>query len=234
MAQGIFNSTIGRKFAMALSAFFLLIFLTQHFFINFLSVISPPHFNDAMEVEATGLFNDVSHFMGTNPLIQFALQPVLIAGIIFHFVLGFILEIKNKQARGPVGYVKNNASSNSTWMSRNMIWSGLAILAFLGLHLYDFWIPEITHKYIEFAPADSGRYYGELIEKFHNPVRVVLYCIAFILLMMHLLHGFQSAFQSMGANHRKYNGFIKAFGKIYAIVIPIGFIFIALYHFLNQ
>ena len=221
MAQGLFNSSIGRKFAMALSAFFLLIFLTQHFFINILSVISPD------------LFNSVSHFMGTNPLIQFAIQPILIAGIILHFVLGFVLELQNRKAR-PIAYAMTNPSQNSTWMSRNMIWSGLVIFAFLGLHFYDFWLPEITHKYISALPADESRYYDELIEKFHSPVRVGLYVVAFVLLMMHLLHGFQSAFQSMGARHRKYTPFIKAFGKVYAILIPLGFIFIAVYHFLNK
>lgn len=221
MAKGLFNSSIGRKFAMALSAFFLLIFLLQHFLINMLSVFSED------------LFNSVSHFMGTNPFIQFAMQPILIAGIVLHFVLGFILELQNKKAR-PIAYAKSNPSQNSTWMSRNMIWSGLVILAFLGLHFYDFWLPEITHKYVHALPADETRYFGELAEKFHSPVRVGLYVVAFVLLMMHLLHGFQSAFQSMGANHRKYNGLIKGFGKVYAIVIPLGFIFIAVYHFLNQ
>lgn len=221
MAKGLFNSSIGRKFAMALSAFFLLIFLLQHFLINMLSVFSED------------LFNSVSHFMGTNPFIQFAMQPILIAGIVLHFVLGFILELQNKKAR-PIAYAKSNPSQNSSWMSRNMIWSGLVILAFLGLHFYDFWLPEITHKYVNALPADETRYFGELAEKFHNPVRVGLYVVAFVLLMMHLLHGFQSAFQSMGANHRKYNGLIKGFGKVYAILIPLGFIFIAVYHFLNQ
>lgn len=221
MAKGLFNSSIGRKFAMALSAFFLLIFLLQHFLINMLSVFS------------ADMFNSVSHFMGTNPLIQFAMQPILIAGIVLHFVLGFILELQNKKAR-PIAYAKSNPSQNSSWMSRNMIWSGLVILAFLGLHFYDFWLPEITHKYVNALPADETRYFGELAEKFHNPVRVGLYVVAFVLLMMHLLHGFQSAFQSMGANHRKYNGLIKGFGKVYAILIPLGFIFIAVYHFLNQ
>lgn len=221
MAKGLFKSSIGRKFAMALSAFFLLIFLLQHFLINMLSVFSED------------LFNSVSHFMGTNPLIQFAMQPILIAGIVLHFVLGFILELQNKKAR-PIAYAKSNPSQNSSWMSRNMIWSGLVILAFLGLHFYDFWLPEITHKYINALPANETRYFGELVEKFHNPVRVGLYVVAFVLLMMHLLHGFQSAFQSMGANHRKYNGLIKGFGKVYAILIPLGFIFIAVYHFLNQ
>ena len=110
---------------MALSALFLIIFLLIHVVVNLLSVCSEDTFNMA------------SHFMGTNPLIQFGMQPVLIFGVVFHFVLGFILELKNKKAVG-VSYAKNNGAANSTWMSRNMIYSGLAILAFIVLHFIDF------------------------------------------------------------------------------------------------
>ena len=85
--SGILNSSIARKFAMALSAFFLMFFLLQHFAINITSIFS------------ADTFNELSHFMGTNPLVQYALQPVLLFGVVFHFVMGFILEIKNKNAR---------------------------------------------------------------------------------------------------------------------------------------
>ena len=117
---GFFKSSIGRKIAMALSAFFLMFFLLQHFAINILSVFNPD------------LFNEVSHFMGTNPLIQFVLQPVLIFGVVFHFIMGFVLELKNRKANG-INYAKDNGAANSSWMSRNMIYSGLAILAFIFL-----------------------------------------------------------------------------------------------------
>nr|WP_321233727.1 succinate dehydrogenase cytochrome b subunit [uncultured Psychroserpens sp.] len=226
--SGILNSSIGRKFAMALSAFFLMFFLLQHFAINILSVFNPD------------TFNEVSHFMGTNPLVQYALQPVLILGVIFHFVMGFVLEIKNTKARN-VSYAKNNGAANSSWMSRNMIWSGLAILAFIGLHFYDFWFPEINTKFINgdmsglINPevADSGfRYYEELQHKFYSHVRTILYVIAFIFLALHLLHGFNSAFQSVGANN-KYTKGLKGFGKAYAILVPLGFVFIAVYHHLK-
>src|SRR5690606_27789421 len=150
--SGLLKSSIARKFAMALSGLFLVIFLAQHFFINFTSVFS------------ADTFNELSHFMGTNPFIQYVMQPVLIFGVIFHFIMGFVLEIRNRNARG-VGYAKYNGSANSTWMSRNMIYSGLVILAFLGLHFYDFWIPEIVHKYIESHPEDPTRYYAETVEK---------------------------------------------------------------------
>ena len=223
--SGILNSSIGRKVAMALSAFFLMIFILQHFAINILSVFSPD------------TFNEVSHFMGTFWLIQFVLQPVLILGVVFHFIMGFVLEIKNKKAR-QISYAKNNGSANSTWMSRNMIWSGGFILVFLMIHFIDFWFPEINTKYIVgdmsgTLPNGEFRYYEELVHKFEPIWRVALYCLGFVFLALHLLHGFNSAFQSVGANN-KYTKGLKGFGKAYAILIPLGFIFIALFHHFNH
>lgn len=223
--SGILNSSIGRKVAMALSAFFLMIFILQHFAINILSVFSPD------------TFNEVSHFMGTFWLIQFVLQPVLIFGVVFHFIMGFVLEIKNKKAR-QISYAKNNGSANSTWMSRNMIWSGGFILVFLIIHFIDFWFPEINTKYIVgdmsgTLPNGEFRYYEELVHKFKPIWRVALYCLGFVFLALHLLHGFNSAFQSVGANN-KYTKGLKGFGKAYAILIPLGFIFIALFHHFNH
>ncbi len=225
----IFSSSIGRKFAMALSALFLMVFLLQHFAINILSVFSPD------------LFNEASHFMGTFWAVQFLLQPVLIFGVVFHFIMGFILEAQNRKARA-ISYAKTKGSANSTWMSRNMLLTGLVVLAFLGLHMYDFWVHEMQVKYIQgdmsglVNPdvAESGfRYYEELREKFVDPLRVGFYAVAFILLSLHLLHGFNSAFQSVGANN-KYTKSLKGFSRVYAIGIPVGFIFIALYHHLTH
>lgn len=227
--SGILNSSIGRKFAMALSALFLMVFLLQHFIINILSVLSPDK------------FNDVSHFMGTFWVIQYVLQPVLIFGVVFHFVMGFVLEIKNKNAR-QISYAKNSPSGNSTWMSRNMLLTGAVVLAFMGLHFYDFWFPEINIKFIEgdmsglIDPnnADSGyRYLEHLQHKFIDGWRVALYALSFVLLSLHLLHGFNSAFQSVGANN-KYTKSLKGFSKVYAIGVPLGFIFIALFHYFNH
>lgn len=213
----LFGSSIGRKFAMALSAFFLLIFLLQHFTINFTSVFSE------------SVFNSLSHFMGTNPLIQFVMQPILMFGVLFHFIMGFKLEIQNKNARG-TKYAVSKGSANSPWVSRNMIYSGLFILLFLGFHFYDFWIPEMNYKYIEVKPADPNRYYGEVVHMFQSPWRVGIYVLSFVFLALHLLHGFQSAFQSVGANNPKYTPGIKKLGTLYAILIPAGFVFIALFH----
>ena len=217
--SGIIKSSLARKYAMAISGLFLVVFLMQHFIINLTSVFSKD------------VFNEISHFMGNNPLVQFVLQPVLIFGVIFHFIMGIVLDIKNRSARDQ-NYAKNNGSANSSWMSRNMIWSGITILSFLVLHFIDFWFPEMNYKYIESLAVDPDRYFDEMVHKFENIIRVGAYVVSFFFLMLHLLHGFSSSFQSVGLNN-KYTKSFKTFTFAFSIVIPIGFIFIALFHHLN-
>jgi succinate dehydrogenase / fumarate reductase cytochrome b subunit len=214
------KSSIAKKVAMALSGIFLITFLSLHFFINMISVFSAE------------TFNMMSHFMGYNPVIQFVMQPVLILGVVFHFVMGIVLELKNKNAR-PVSYAKYNGAANASWASRNMIVSGLVVLAFIGLHFYDFWVQEITYKYINGNAIDATRYYPELVAKFVSPVRTGLYCLAFILLSLHLWHGFNSSFQSVGFNN-KFSKSLHKLGYAFAIIVPFGFIFIALFHHFNN
>ncbi|WP_196895558.1 succinate dehydrogenase cytochrome b subunit [Aureivirga marina] len=213
-----YSSSVGRKVFMALSGFFLLFFLLQHFLINFLSVFNKQAFNDA------------SDFMGTNPFVQYALQPVLFFGIIYHLIMGMYLDAKNKGARS-VKYAKNNAAANASWMSRNMIITGVMILLFICLHMVDFFFPTIKAHYITHEHLDS---YEMVVAKFANPVYVLIYVVAFVFLALHLLHGFQSAFQSVGFNNRKYTPAIKKLGNIYAIAVPVGYMFIAVFHYINS
>ena len=225
MSKSTFYTSIGYKILMALSGLFLMFFLLQHLVINSLSVISPEAFNEA------------SHFMGTNPLVQFLLQPVLIFGVVFHFIMGFFLDLKNRKSRS-INYAYNKPSANSSWVSRNMIISGLTVLAFLGIHFVDFWIPEISTKYIQgdMSGMHNGefRYFHELHVKFAAIPRVIAYIIAFIFLSLHLLHGFQSSFQSVGVATSKTRMTFYKFGNIFAIIVPTGFILIALFHFITQ
>ncbi len=224
--QGL--SSIGRKVIMALTGFFLMFFLLQHLSINMMSLVS------------ADLFNQVSHFMGTNPVVQGLLQPVLIFSVVFHFAWGIYLEYQNNQAR-EVKYAMYKGNANATWMSRNMIVSGLTVLAFLALHFYDFWIPEMNVKYVQgdmsglLEGTQEFRYYEELVHKFAGqPIRVGLYIISFVMLSLHLLHGFQSSFQSVGYNSTKYTPIIKKLGNVFAIAVPAGFVLVALVHFFNH
>jgi len=216
----VLSSSIAKKVAMALSGLFLISFLALHFSINLTSVFS------------ADVFNKSSNFMGYNPLIQYVMQPVLAFGVVFHFVMGFVLDFKNRSAR-PIGYAKNNGAANSSWASRNMIISGSVVLAFLGLHFYDFWFPEMVYKYVEVNPLDPTRYYPELVHKFESPVRTGMYCLAFLLLFLHLWHGFNSSMQSVGFNN-KFSKALHKLGYAFAVIVPFGFIFIALFHHFNQ
>ncbi|MGK4566433.1 succinate dehydrogenase cytochrome b subunit [Flavobacterium sp. 3HN19-14] len=221
MAQSaILKSSIMKKVAMAVSELFLISFLALHVSLNLVSVFSE------------SVFNEASHFMGYNPVIQYVMQPVLAFGVVFHFVMGFVLTYRNNAAR-PISYASYNGSANASWASRNMIISGLVVLAFLGLHFYDFWFPEIAFKYIHGEMPEATRYYPELVAKFASPVRTGLYCLAFVLLGFHLWHGFGSSLQSMGMNN-KYSRAISRFGYGFAVVVPALFVLIALFHYFNN
>lgn len=219
--SGLGKSSIGRKLVMALSGLFLLIFLLQHLVINLLSVINPDAFNAA------------SHFMGTNPIIQFVMQPVLIGGIIIHYLMGIRLTMLNKKAR-PIAYISDNQAANSSWVSRNMVVTGIMILLFIAVHFVDFWIPEITHKIEHGFGEPSDRYFNELVAIMSNPVKASIYTVAFVFLGLHLAHGFTSTFQSVGFRHGKYTPTLVKLGKIYSVVVPALFIFIAWFHVLTN
>ena len=209
-------SSIVRKFIMALSGLFLIIFLITHLVINSLTLAS-----------SKDLFNEAAHFMATNPII-YAMQYVLALGFIIHIGMGIKLTIQNKRARSQE-YVYNKMSKNTDLSSRSMIVSGGLVIVFLALHLRDYFY---QMKFVGLPEGTTD--YDLVVNLFTNPYYTAVYVIAFIVLGIHLNHGFKSAFQSMGANHKKYNPLIKIVSTAYSIVIALGFSTIAIFHFINQ
>ena len=209
-------SSIVRKFIMALSGLFLIVFLITHLVINSLTLAS-----------SKDLFNDAAHFMATNPII-YAMQYVLALGFIIHIGMGVKLTIQNKRARSQE-YVYNKMSKNTDLSSRSMIISGGLVIVFLALHLRDYFY---QMKFVGLPEGTTD--YDLVVNLFTNPYYTAVYVIAFIVLGVHLNHGFKSAFQSMGANHKKYNPLIKIVSTAYSIVIALGFSTIAIFHFINQ
>jgi succinate dehydrogenase / fumarate reductase cytochrome b subunit len=209
-------SSIVRKFIMALSGLFLIVFLITHLLINSLTLAS-----------SKDLFNEAAHFMATNPII-YAMQYVLALGFIIHIGMGIKLTIQNKRARSQE-YVYNKMSKNTDLSSRSMIVSGGLVIVFLALHLRDYFY---QMKFVGLPEGTTD--YDLVVNLFTNPYYTAVYVIAFIFLGIHLNHGFKSAFQSMGANHKKYNPLIKIVSTAYSIVIALGFSTIAIFHFINQ
>jgi succinate dehydrogenase / fumarate reductase, cytochrome b subunit len=208
---GFLFSSIGKKIIMGLTGLFLISFLVIHCFLNSLIF-----FNDG------GLtFNEGAHFMGHNWLIR-TMEIVLFIGIILHIVQALVLTIENRKAR-PVGYAKFNGAANSTWYSRSMGLLGTLIMLFLIIHLAHFWVKSrITGLPGEDANGHENLY-AVMQTTFAYSWVVIVYCLAMVSLAYHLLHGFQSAFQSLGLNHKKYTPFIKKFGVAFSIIIPVIF-----------
>jgi succinate dehydrogenase / fumarate reductase cytochrome b subunit len=204
-------SSLARKFLMAITGLFLISFLVIHLAVNLLLLSSDPTY-----------FNAASHFMATNWIIQ-VMQYVLALGFIVHIGLGIKLEMANRKAR-PVKYAKDNPSENSSASSRSMIYTGLLVLLFLLLHLYDYF-----YKMKFVGVADD---YQLVVELFDSWFYTLIYVISFILLGIHLNHGFQSSFQSVGANHRMYTPMIKKLGSAFSLAMTVGFSLIAIYHFI--
>jgi succinate dehydrogenase / fumarate reductase cytochrome b subunit len=218
-----FTSSIGKKIIMALTGLFLVSFLVVHCFINSMII-----FRDNGQT-----FNHWASFMGTNVIIR-VMEIGLFAGLILHIVQGLVLWAQNTKAR-PIKYAVNNAASNSTWYSRSMGLLGTLLLMFLIIHLYNFWTPSRfggmwgIHALEETTLLDYNNQqvhnlYAEMQNVFEDNVWiVVIYIAGMISLAWHLLHGFQSAFQTLGINHKRYTPIIKGVGVAFSIIVPLIF-----------
>lgn len=202
------TSSIGKKFIVGITGLFLCSFLLVHVGINALIFL-----NDGGEI-----YNHAAEFMGTNPVIR-TLEIGLFVGLLAHIYQTLMLARQNNDAR-PVKYAVTDGKANSKWYSRSMVILGLLLLMFLILHLKHFWV---VARFTDEITSGKETMFGEMKEVFENPFIVVLYVLSMFSLGYHLLHGFQSAFQTLGLNHVKYNGIIKTTGVIFSIVVPVLF-----------
>jgi succinate dehydrogenase / fumarate reductase, cytochrome b subunit len=217
----LFSSSLGRKVLMALTGIFLILFLAVHLAGNL----------QLLKDDGGKSFNIYADFMGHNPLIQFVSKGNF-ALILLHVIWGIMLTIKNKKARGPVGYA--NANKSSVWASRNMGILGTFILIFLVIHLKDFY-GEAHFGNLNTQVYDGKEVldlYGQVAYWFKVDWYVALYVVCMAALGFHLWHGFTSAFQTLGLNHMKYNPVINFVGKTFAVLVPAAFALIPIWMYL--
>jgi succinate dehydrogenase / fumarate reductase cytochrome b subunit len=204
----MFKSSLGKKLVMGITGLFLISFLMVHCFLNSLIFL-----NDGGET-----FNLGAEFMAKNWLIR-AMEIVLFGGLLWHIIQAAILTRENKKAR-PVAYAASNPSANSKWYSRSMGLLGTILLIFLIIHLRHFWV---VSRFTDEITSGRETLFNEMKEVFSQLWVVILYCLAMVSLGYHLLHGFKSAFQTLGWNHVKYNSIIEKTGVIISIVLPVLF-----------
>ena len=165
--------------------------------------------------------------MTTNPVIKSA-SYILYSTFLVHIIYALLLTIKNKSAR-KIDYFLVNSFENSGWNSRNMGILGTFILIFLIIHLKNFWYefkfgnpPTVTYEGV----GEYKDFYTIVITTYSEWWYVLFYIISMSFLSFHLWHGFQSGFQTLGLNHKKYTFLIENLGKIFSIIIPGLFAFI--------
>lgn len=202
------TSPVGKKYVMGITGIFLIIYLIVHASINALIF-----YNDGGET-----FNQVAHFMAYNYLLRF-LEIVLFAGFIVHIVQGLLLWKQNRAAR-PVKYAKQKYTRRIKWYSRYMGILGTLLLLFLVMHLSHFWYGTKNAMYFS---GEEENLYLKMKHIFTNPVWFILYMVGLASLLYHLLQGFQSAFQSLGMNDKKWSPLIKGLGVAYSVLITILF-----------
>ncbi|MEO8066137.1 MAG: succinate dehydrogenase cytochrome b subunit [Flavobacteriales bacterium] len=212
-SKGLFGSSLVKKYWMALTGLFLITFLVVHAAVN-----AQIFWNDGGVT-----FNRVAHFFGTNILIR-TMEIVLFIGLILHVVDGLMLWSQNRAAR-PVKYAMEKGGANRSWYSASMGILGTLILLFLILHLLHFWVRSRFTGLEHWGEDAAGQenLYGVMQEVFSYGWVVVIYVLGCFSLFWHLLHGFKSAFQSLGINHKRYNGSIAFFGTAFSIIVPLLF-----------
>jgi len=209
------SSSIGQKVVMSLTGIFLMLFLVVHLIGNL----------QLLKDDGGEAFNTYAYFMTHNPLIK-TVSYSLYAFILLHAWQGISLALKNRKARGNVRYaVTYERSSERT--SRSMAWLGVIIFVFLILHLWQFWL---KMKLGVLPPAEVAAYdhpvanlYIPVAEAYSNLFYVIFYVICMVVVGLHLWHGFWSAFQTLGLNHRRYTPIIRAIGMVYSVGMAVGF-----------
>lgn len=205
---------------MATTGLFLISFLVIHAGVNaciFKDIFDPTDNGD--------MFNRAADFMGRTVVIRL-MEYVLFLGFFAHIIQGFVLEYQNRSKR-KVGYEVKMGNKGSKWYSRSMGLLGTILFIFLIIHWKQFWIPSRFTGGMPEAFMSNGRTAHDMFwlmkATFQEGWVVALYVVACISLAWHLVHGFQSAFRTLGLSNHRYIKLINAFGVGFSIIIPLIF-----------
>ncbi|MCS7074023.1 MAG: succinate dehydrogenase cytochrome b subunit [Bacteroidia bacterium] len=199
------GTSVGRKLIMAATGLFLVTFLIAHLSGNLL----------LLKPDDGAAFNEYAQFMASSPLVRIP-EVIMFLGFLFHIYYAFTLTSQNNAAR-PIKYAKSEAPAGVTIFSRNMGLTGSIVLAFLLVHLGNFFF---QHRIM----GVTEPMFDTVRKAFQNPVYVGFYVLSMILLAFHLNHGFQSGLQTFGLGFSK--ELLKKYqliGTILAVVICSGF-----------
>ena len=203
------STSVGQKLVMGATGLLLCGFLAVHLAGNLLLFQGAEH------------YNKYAHKLHENELLPLAEAGLLVL-FLLHIILAFTTTAWNTGAR-PVGYREKQSKLTGGLMIQPhnfMFLTGVVVLGFLLLHLSDMrmaeWDFRLTHDPTA-TPAENA------LRVLKDPISATVYMLGSLVLGFHLLHGFQSAFRSLGLNHPKYTPYIAKLGILFAAVIGLGF-----------
>jgi|UniRef100_A0A7V6A5Z4 succinate dehydrogenase / fumarate reductase cytochrome b subunit len=200
-----FSTSVGKKYLMAASGLLFLLFLATHLLGN-LSIYGGP----------AAFVSYAEHLHALGKLLVAAELGLAIA-LIVHVTTAVLLFFENRRAR-PVRYVVDKSGGGRTFSSQTMPYTGLLILAFVGVHL-----ATLSHHFVD----QSTRNIFQIAQAvFSNNIYLIIYTLGVLVVAFHVQHGLWSAFQSVGANHPKYMPFIQGASLVFAIIVAAGFGFL--------
>jgi succinate dehydrogenase / fumarate reductase cytochrome b subunit len=220
----LFTTSIGRKILMAITGLFLALFGVVHLIGN-----------TTIFGWLTGGINAYAHHLHAFPPMVWAFRAVMLVIVAVHIWFGIQLTVENRGGR-PQQYAVKSVQK-ATFASENMIWTGVLLLAFIVYHLLHFTgkvMPGMDQLALNqegavdvFLMMTSGVY------GFKNILITLIYGGAMVALFLHLSHGIQSIFQSVGLSNDKVLPVLVKTGTFVAVVLFLGYITIPLTIFLN-
>ena len=215
-------STIGKKIVMGLSGLIMIGFLVEHLVGNLLLLL-----NDSVP------YNLYAHRLLSLGWPIVAAELFLVAVLLGHVIAALAVTRMNRRSR-PQRYRQSGWAgkpSRRSVASSSMIWTGIVLFIFLAVHLKTFKFG--PHYTVQAGTQELRDLYRLVGETFSQPLYVVGYSAAMLLLGAHLWHGFWSAVQSLGINHPRYSACINGLGYVLAVVLSSGFLLIPLWIFVR-
>ncbi len=227
MVSRLLASSVFQKIVMAVTGLCLILFVLTHLSGN-ISLYFP---------EGT-IFNKYADFLASFGMLLYAAEIGLLATFLIHIATAINIKLKNKTAR-PVDYKvyqSKGGPSKANLASRFMIVSGVVLLFFLILHIWQFKFgPGMAEGYVATIDGKEVRDLHRLVtETFQNPIFVTIYVVCMILLGFHLRHGFWSAFQSLGMRNPSLHNILYKLALVLAILVSLGFLGIPVWIYLNS
>lgn len=204
----LLTSSVGRKVLMAITGQLMVLFVIVHMLGNS-SIFIPGGINAYAE-----------HLHALPPLV-WAFRLVMLGAVGVHILFGIQLSLENRAANAETYAVKN--LQKATLASQSMLYTGLLLLAFVAYHVLHFTV-RVTPDIVAGVDA-QGRFdvFTMVTSSFSHGIIAFIYIAAMVVLFLHLTHGIQSFFQTMGWNNNKTLPVISKIGQVAAVVLLIGY-----------